>query len=357
MHLPVAYSHGISVGTAVQAPPVVAELEAVFLRLDDAELLVALSGPLRRGPKGYPVKVLWHCFIARYVLDLDSTAALIRTLTNNPYIAAACGLPSPDAIPHEATFSRFFAKLARKNIVPLMKDVSRRLVRKHYETLPGFGQRVALDSTVIKAWSNGGKPKKSDQEAGWAIKKGTQGVKEMTYGWKLHLLVDCEYELPIAAHVSAGNVHDAIRATHVLSEARFTYSRFHPQYLMADKGYSGAPLFRTIRNHYHARPIIEVSAAHKKLLKRLGQEQKTPEWKALYKQRQSVERAFSRLKGQRSLNRVTVRRRPKVTVHCYLALIAMQATGITCSKSERLLTALAEGRLSSTDCPDESLPS
>ena len=49
--------------------------------------------------------------------------------------------------------------------------------------------------------------------------------------------------------------------------------------------------------------------------------------KALYKQRQAVERAFSQLKGQRSLNRITVRRRRKVTVHCYLSLIAMQAGG------------------------------
>ena len=44
------------------------------------------------------------------------------------------------------------------------------------------------------------------------------------------------------------------------------------------------------------------------------------------RQRQAVERAFSRLKGQRSLNRITVRRRRKVTVHCYLSLIAMQAS-------------------------------
>jgi len=51
----------------------------------------------------------------------------------------------------------------------------------------------------------------------------------------------------------------------------------------------------------------------------------TPEWKAIYKQRQAVERSFSRLKGQRSLNHITVRRRRKVTVHCYLALIALQS--------------------------------
>ena len=48
--------------------------------------------------------------------------------------------------------------------------------------------------------------------------------------------------------------------------------------------------------------------------------------KRLYKQREAVERSFSRLKGQRSLNNITVRRKQKVTLHCYLALIAMQAS-------------------------------
>ena len=53
-------------------------------------------------------------------------------------------------------------------------------------------------------------------------KKGPQGVKEYTYGYKLHLLVDCAYELPIAANISPGNVHDVERASNVFSEARFT---------------------------------------------------------------------------------------------------------------------------------------
>ena len=44
------------------------------------------------------------------------------------------------------------------------------------------------------------------------------------------------------------------------------------------------------------------------------------------KQREAVERAFLRLKGQRALNHITVWRRRNVTVHCYLSLIAMQAS-------------------------------
>jgi transposase len=252
---------------------------------------------------------------------------MIRTLRDNPFIAQACGIESLDLIPHEATFSRFFARLANPKYIHLLKNVSRSLVRRHYQELPGFGERVALDSTTLKGWVNGGKAKPSDLQAKWSVKKNTHGRTEFVLGWKLHLLVDCEYELPVAAIVSPGNTHDAARASYVLAEARrATKGKFHPRYVIGDKGYSGKPLFHLIRRQYRAQPIIQINPGHKTLMKEMGDSQKTPEWKALYSQRQAVERAFSRLKGQRSLNRITVRRRMKVTVHCYLALIAMQAT-------------------------------
>lgn len=205
-------------------------------------------------------------------------------------------------------------------------DVSRILVRRCYAELPGFGERVALDSTTLKAWSNGGKTPKTDPDAGWSVKKNTHGKTEFTFGFKLHLAVDCESELPIAANISAGNVHDASRATNVLSEGRFTTGLFYPNALMADAGYSGRPLRRFLARQFNTtRPIIDINKAHKKLYAKYGPEMKTPERQALYRQRKAVERCFSRLKGQRILNNIKVRGRWKVTAHCYLSLIAMQA--------------------------------
>lgn len=306
-------------------PPVVRQLQAVFQSLDDKPLITALVGPTRRGPKGHPVRVLWYCLAAKYVLGLASTAALIRTLQNNPYIAEVCGISNPNDIPHESTFSRFIARLSKKRMLAKVKDVSRAMVRQCYEELPGFGERVALDSSTLKGWANGGKTKKSDPEAGWSVKKGTQGQTEYTYGWKLHLLVDCEYELPIAAVVSPGNVHDVKKAPTVLREARTTYSEFGPRYLIADKGYSSAAFDFTIRRQYRATPIIDAPSSHKK---RLAKRDKTEEWAALYRLRGAVERAFSRLKGQRSLDNITVRRKRKVTLHCYLSLIAMKSLAL-----------------------------
>lgn len=324
--LPVAFAEATARPQTEQAPPIVRELRAVFGALEDEPLLAHLTGPTCRGPKGHPMRMLWQCFVAKYRLGLASTDAMIRALHDNPYLATACGIDSPDAIPHKSTFSRFFAKLARDQVsLRMVKDVSRRLVRHHYATLPGFGERVALDSTTLKGWVNGGRGKAVDPDAGWSVKKGTQGVKEFVFGWKLHLLVDAEYELPIAANVSAGNVHDVLRAPNVLSEARFTYPQFYPRHILADAGYSSIALHHLIVRQYAATPVIDLNPKHKRGRTRNDGFYRSPEWNAIYKQRQSVERAFSRLKGQRSLNHITVRRRRKVTVHCYLSLIAMQA--------------------------------
>lgn len=312
-------------GATLQAPPIVAELEGIFASLDDTPLLEALHGPTRRGPKGHPVDVIWHCFIAKYVMGLSSTDALIRELHNNPFVAGACGIESPNDIPHKSTFSRFFARLSKYQMTAKVKDVSRSLVRRSYSELPGFGERVALDSTTLKGWVNGGKPKPSDRQAGWSVKTNTHGKTEFTLGWKLHLLVDAEYELPVAAHVSPGNAHDAGRASNVLREARFTTNQFHPKFVLADKGYSGKPLYNLIKRQYRAQPIIDPNPTHKRLVAEMAEMQQTTGWKALYRQRPSVERAFSRLKGQRSLNHITVRGLRKVTAHCYLSLIALQS--------------------------------
>lgn len=325
--------YGTSAVSDVTTPPIVAELQGIFARLTDAPLLAALHGPVRRGPKGYPVAVLWRCYLTRYILGLSSTAALIRELRRNPFIARACGIDSPDAIPHEATFSRFMARLSRPRAVPLLKDVSRALVRECYATIPAFGRRVAMDSTTVKAWANGARGKKTDPDAGWSIKKGTQGKKEFTFGWKLHLLVDCESELPVAAQVSAGNVHDSKRATWLLSEARHTHTRIGIRYVIGDMGYSGRKLARNIRQHYHAAPIIQTNPAHKKLMAKNRAIEATPGWKALYRQRTAVERVNSRLKGQHALNSIRVRRRWRVTAHCYLALIALQTR-----RADRIVT-------------------
>ena len=79
-----------------------------------------------------------------------------------------------------------------------------------------------------------------------------------------------------------------------------------------------------VQRQYRSTPVVKLNRSHKSLIAKDAGFETTPEFRALYKQRQAVERVFSRLKGQRSLNHITVRGRRKVMVHIYLALIVMQ---------------------------------
>jgi hypothetical protein len=72
-----------------QEPPIVAELRAIFDTLPDGDLLAMLQR-CGRGRGGYNPKILWRCYVAHYVLGIESVSALIRLLHTNPYIAATC---------------------------------------------------------------------------------------------------------------------------------------------------------------------------------------------------------------------------------------------------------------------------
>ena len=308
-------------GEFVKPVPVVRQLRAIFDSIPDDDLLVALKAPT--GRPGYTPEVLWKTYVASVVLGLPTFAALIRTLHNNPLIAVVCGITSYEGIPTKFAYSRFIRKLSEPRYVVMVKNIMRSLIRSLYDTLPDFGKSVAIDSTDLKAWSNGAKKPASDPNATWAVKPDTSGKTEFFFGYKLHLLADTQYELPIAANITTACVADVRVASRVLSEARFTRSRFHPQYVICDAGYSSKKLRMLIRRQYRGEPIIKVNPRHKKALF-----PETKEWKAIYNRRSSIERLFGRLKGYRRLNNITVRRIRKVTVHCFLSLIVVQSQAL-----------------------------
>jgi transposase len=309
--------------------PVVRQLKALFDTIPEEELLKALK-VYYAGRNGYTYRVLWRTYVAMTVLNLPSFAALIRALGNNPYVAQACGITSPDAIPSKFAYSRFVQKLQRRKPSTLVKNIMRALTRRCYETFPDFGRSVAIDATDLKAWSNGRKKQVSDRDAGWVIKPDTAGKPKFVWGYKMHLLVDTTYEIPITANITKGNFHDVRGATPLLSQGRYITGKFLPDYVICDAAYSSTHLRRVIKNQWKAEPIIKAPKHHKKWV---GEE--TPEWRLIFNRRTAVERVFSRMKSHRRLNNITVRRRRKVTVHSLIPVIVTQAVALAFPETPR----------------------
>ena len=243
--------------------PVVRQLEALFNMIPEDELMKALKA-YYAGRCGYTYKVLWRTYVAMTVLNLLSFASFIRTLESNPWVAKVCGIASSDGIPSKFAYSRFLHKLQERNNVVVIKDIMRTLTRKCYEVFPDFGKSVAIDATDLKAWSNGSKTHKSDPDAGWVIKADSNGKRKFVWGYKMHLMVDTTHEIPITANVTKGNVADIRQATPLLSQARLINSKFHPEYVICDAGYSSKHLRMVIRWQWKARPIIKAPKHHKK---------------------------------------------------------------------------------------------
>jgi hypothetical protein len=309
--------------------PIARQLEAILNTIPEDELLGALK-VYYAGRSGYTYKILWRTYVAMSVLNLPSFAALRRTLENNPYIAEACGVNGPEGVPSKFAYSRFMHKLQIKHNEVLVKNIMRTLTRRCYETLPSFGKSVAIDSTDLKAWSNGTKERKSDPDAGWAVKNGTNGKRKFVWGYKLHLLIDTTHEIPMVAYITKGNVNDVRHATPLLSQARYTTGKFHPDFVICDAGYDSAGLRKKIKKQWWAEPIIKARKTHKKWI---GVE--TQEWQLVFNRRTAVERVFSRMKNHRRLNNITVRCRRKVTVHSLIPVIVTQAMALAFPETPR----------------------
>ncbi len=301
--------------------PISQQLEALFNTIPEDELMKALK-VYYAGRRGYTYKVLWRTYVAMTILNLPSFAALIRTLENNPFIALACGITNRETIPSKFAYSRFMRKLQTKHNEVLVRDIMHSLTRKCYKVFPNFGKSVAIDSTDLKAWSNGTKKRKSDLDAGWVVKDGTNGKQKFVWGYKLHLLVDTTHEIPIAVNITKGNTADVRQATPLLARARRTYGRFHPEYIICDAGYNSERLRKVLKKQWHAKPIIKARKGEKRIA------DETPEWQLIFNRRTAVERVFGRMKNHRRLNNITVRSRHKVTVHSLIPIIVTQAVAL-----------------------------
>lgn len=216
------------------------ELRCLFALMDgrDDELLDTLQSyhpPGTRGPKGYPVKALWRAYLACFYRNFDSTNSLIRALEDNPTFRAVCGFRY---LPHRTTFNRFIIRLAQH--LDLVEQVFAGITDSLKALLPGLGKVVAVDSTTVETYSNANRTVVSDPDARWGLHHKANAhtdQKEWVFGYKIHMVADVTYELPLAQLISSANRNDSPFLPRVFEQAEKLYDWFQPEVLTADRGY------------------------------------------------------------------------------------------------------------------------
>jgi len=182
--------------------------------MPDEELMQKLEKARGLGRNDYPVRGMWNAILAGVVFQHPSIESLRRELSRNGQLRYMCGL---DKVPTSWSFSRFLSKLlSMEEEINIIFD---KLVGKLLVLLPDFGVNLAVDGKAIKTYARPRKKeaknifydRRRDADADFGKKvyrgqreDGTLWEKVVTwFGYKLHLLVDADYELPVAFTVTS----------------------------------------------------------------------------------------------------------------------------------------------------------
>ena len=211
-----------------------ARLQLVLSALPDEDLMRALEQQRGQGRNEYPVRAVWNSILAGIVFQHPTIESLRRELARNGQLRALCGLPV-GVVPPAWAYTRFLHRLMDQ--APLLDAMFDTLVERLGTLLPHFGERLAMDSKAIGSFAKHRNDQQTpdgrrDLDADYGKKTyhgehpdGKPWQKIVVwFGYKLHLLVDATYELPVAWSVTKASTADITMAPEVLEE----FAKRHP---------------------------------------------------------------------------------------------------------------------------------
>jgi len=252
-----------------------ARLVLVLDTLPDEALMRTREAARGRGRNDYPVRALWNSLVAGVVFQHPSIESLRRELARNAQLRDVCGFRGPD-VPPASSYTRFLRQLMAHQT--MLEAVFETLVDQLAVALPDLGQRTAIDGKALASRAKTA-PKKTgddgrrDRDADWGAKtyrgvdKEGRSWEKVTrwFGYKLHLLVDTTYELPLAWTLTQASVHDSMQAVPLVQHVDHHHPalRSRMTVLSADKGYDATEIVTTLWDQYHIKPVIDIRNAWK----------------------------------------------------------------------------------------------
>lgn len=199
------------------------------------DALKAILHSRRRARPGYHPAAMFRAFCLKYLLGERYTVALIERLRSSDRLRELCGFW--DTVPSDSTFSRFFARMAA--MPTLGDDAIAQMVERVRERLPDVGERVAVDSTDVRAYAH---PALEYTDARWGHRTTKRRSKskaktEPFFGYKLHSITDTIHGVPLAHIILPANEGDTRQLGPLIDKARGIYPWLKPKHLLADRGY------------------------------------------------------------------------------------------------------------------------
>ena len=357
-------------GLDEELDPLTAKLEHLIIILDTLGLEAFVAPPSRgrgRPPDDRPA--IARSFVAKAVLTIPTTSALIERLQIDRALRRICGWERRSEVPSEATFSRAFAAFAAQG---LPERVHEQLVRRHlHDHIVGH---ISRDATEIEAREKPrrrssddppppapkrkrGRPRKhevlppkpltrieqqrtqslDEMRAGLptqcdvGVKRNSKGFRETWIGYKLHLDT-ANGIVPVAAILTAASIHDSQVA---IPLARTSEQRVVWLYDLMDSAYDAQPIIddclaagrvpvidRNTRRDTALKAEIAAERARRRLIN-------IPDPRDLtYNERTTAERANARIKDEFGGRYLRVRGHLKAFCHLMFGVVALAADSI-----------------------------
>lgn len=257
----------------------IGDLERLLLVLKytpDNKLVDLLIKKRDKGRDDYPVESTWNSVIAGVVFQHISVESLRRELQRNGELRELCGfdvLLGIESVPSSAAYSRFLTNLIlHEEEVNKMFD---ELVKKLTDLLPDFGEILAIDGKAIQSHANGKNDIKNkkrddrrDMDADWGKKvykgnnkDGSAWQKVFTwFGYRLHLVIDANYELPVAFQVTKASCSEQLVAHEILTELEEEKPEILKRcnFLCGDRGYDSTKTNERLYDDYGIKPVIDI---------------------------------------------------------------------------------------------------
>lgn len=373
-------------------------LELFFSALDLHPHVAKLKSSSPQGAKPINREALFRSLLVAPLEGISTFTRLHERLEKDLRFRYQCGFRLDERAPSISTLSRVFAAITDNGIA---KALFIDLVNQCRDYSIINGEHLAIDSTAISAYEKK-QPKSRSQETGnanWGAKYDTFGNKLTWFGYKIHLAVDTESELPVSLEVTPAHVYDGEMAIPLMKDI-VENSDWKFKFVMMDAGYDQMKNYEAARS-YGAQAIIALNRRGEKeppagmtsngtpccsmgfemaywgadgdrlkfrcphvlgkvncplgaaacsdsnygmvlkinikddLRRYSSPHRNTQGWTELYNERTSVERCNSRLKENLTANDLHVGGIRKVTTHVYFNAIELLASTLAMSKASK----------------------
>jgi len=249
-------------------------LKLVLEYLPDEVLMMRLESERGPGRNDWPIRAVWNSILAGVVYQHASIESLRRELSRNPQLRWLCGfdVTRPEKqVPPANTYTRLLKKLL--GMPEELDAIFDQLLRDLREELPDLGEVLALDGkAVCSAARRAPKHSKGDgrrdldanygAKSYWVERENGSLWKQVKhwFGYKLHLVVDANYELPVAWAITRGSVSEVPEGKKLIKQLK----QRHPgivgrcEHLTADKGLDDTELNRTLWDDHGIKPVIDI---------------------------------------------------------------------------------------------------